>query len=60
MTVTTPSPEAEALVRDILYASGSSLDFFSMEKTRSKMFSAAQAHIDLSYKRGHAACDCGR
>ncbi len=54
------TPEAEALVRDILHASGSSLDFFSMEKPRREMFAAAQAHIDAAYKRGHVACDCGR
>ena len=44
----TTSPEAEALVRDILQASGSSLDFFSLEKTRRAMFEAADKHLDTA------------
>ena len=50
-TITT-SPEAEALVRDILEASGSSLDFFSLEKTRRKMLEAADKHLNAAFSAG--------
>ena len=49
---TQTTPEVESLVRDILRASGSSLDFFSMEKTRQAMFAAAKKHINAAYERG--------
>jgi hypothetical protein len=46
------SPEAEALVRDVLKASGSSLDFFSLEKTRREMLEAADKHLNAAFSAG--------
>lgn len=38
--------EAYDLVRDILYASGSSINNFSLHKTRQAMYDIAQKHLD--------------